>query len=251
MGDTVLSNVLNGVCTITLNRPGRLNAINADLIRDLHDTLDNAHGDSVTKVIVLRGAGRAFCAGDDLVDFPRYATSEPVARQYIEDLQEITRLIMFREKPVIGAAHGWAAGGGFEWLINCDIVLMAQGTRCFFPEVGLGVVATGAATLLLPQIIGLQRARAVIVLGERVNATQALEWGLAWRVHSQACLFTEAQAMGEHIAAQGERGVLDAKRLLNESQRLSIEEALKRETDAVVPGFLDPFTTARVGEFKR
>ena len=251
MGDTVLSEILNSVCTITLNRPARLNAINADLIRDLHDALDSAHADSATKVIVLRGAGRAFCAGDDLVDFPRYATSESVAREYIEDLQEITRLIMFREKPVIGAAHGWATGGGFEWLIDCDIVLMAEDTRCFFPEVGLGVVVTGAATTLLPQIIGLQRARAMIFLGEKMHAAEALNWGLAWRIFPRTSLFNEAQAMGEHIAAQGERGVRDAKRLLNEAQRSNIEEALKRETDAVVPGFLDPFTTARVDEFKQ
>ena len=250
MSDTVLSRVANNVCTITLNRPERLNAINGPLIADLHTALTDAHADPEARVIVLRGAGRAFCAGDDLIDFPRYATSEAVARAYVEDLQEITRLIVFEEKLVIGAVHGWAAGGGFEWLIDCDIVLMAQDTRCFFPESGLGLVVTGAATVLLPRIVGLQRARAMIVLGEKIDADEALQMGLAWRVFPEAVLFDEAQAIGERIASLPERGVHDAKRLLNRDEQMSIEEALQAEVDAVVPGFVDPVSNALVGQFK-
>ena len=250
MSETVLSGLVHGVRTITLNRPQRLNAINGDLIGDLHDALVEAQADPQTRVIVMRGAGRAFCAGDDLIDFPQYATSEAVARQYVEDIQEITRLIVFQDKLVIGAAHGWAAGGGFEWLIDCDIVLMAEGTRCFFPETGLGLTVTGAATALLPRIVGLQRARALIVLGEKIDANQALEMGLAWRVYPQASLFDEAQALGERIAALHERGVGDSKRLITHCERARIEEALQLEADAVVLGFLDPVTTERVGEFK-
>jgi len=251
MRGTVQSRVVNQVCTITLNRPKRLNAINGPLIADLQTALVNAHADPNTKVIVLRGAGRAFCAGDDLIDFPQYATSEAVARAYIEDIQEITRLIVFESKPVIGAAHGWAAGGGFEWLIDCDIVLMAEETRCFFPESALGMVVTGAATVLLPRIIGLQRARALIVLGEKIDAEQALNMGLAWRVCPEDTLFEQAQEMGERIASLPSRGVRDAKRLLNRSDRADIERALQDEVDAVVPGFMDPVSTELVGRFKR
>ena len=250
MSGTVLSSLSNKVRTITLNRPHRLNAINGPLIADLHTALVEAHADPETRVIVLRGAGRAFCAGDDLIDFPQYATSEAVAREYVESIQEITRLIVFQEKLVIGAVHGWAAGGGFEWLIDCDIVLMARSTRCFFPETGLGIVVTGAATVLLPRIVGLQRARALIVLGEKIDADQALEMGLAWRVYPEDSLFDEAQALGERIAALPERGVRDTKRLLNRSEQLSIEAALRAETDAVVPGFIDPVSADLVGQFK-
>ena len=251
MSGTVLSSLTNRVRTITLNRPQRLNAINRDLIADLHDTLMDAHTDPQTRVIVLRGAGRAFCSGDDLIDFPESAASEPVARRYVEDLQEITRLIVFQEKLVIGAVHGWAAGGGFEWMIDCDIVLMAEGARCFFPETGLGMVVTGAATALLPRIVGLQRARALIVLGEKIDATEALETGLAWRVYPEENLFDEAQALAERVAALPERGVRDTKRLLNRSEILSIEKALQLETDAVVPAFIDPESAARVAAFKQ
>ena len=98
MHKTVLSKIINGVRTVTLNRPNRLNAINASLIRDLHDTLADAQADLKTDVIVLRGAGRAFCSGDDLIEFSETATSEKVARKYIEDIQDITRLIALKEK---------------------------------------------------------------------------------------------------------------------------------------------------------
>ena len=250
MQKTVLSKLINGVRTVTLNRPNRLNAINASLIRDLHDTLADAQADLQTDVIVLRGAGRAFCSGDDLIEFSETATSEKVARKYIEDIQDITRLITLKEKVVIAAVHGWAVGGGFEWLINCDVVLMAEKTKCFFPETSLGMVVTGAATTLLPRIVGLHRARSMILLGEKINASDALKMGLAWRVCEEASLFDEAQALGEKIAKLPERGVRDSKRLLNNSDSVGIEEALCLEVDAVVPAFVDPATATRVASFK-
>ena len=250
MSETVRSNRENGVCTITLNRPARLNAINAALVGELDAALRGAHQDSKTRVIVLRGEGRAFCAGDDLIDFPEQAKSAAVARQFVEAIQEITRLIVFRDKIVLGAVHGWAVGGGFEWMLNCDLVLMAEGTRCFMPETKLGMVPTGAATVLLPRLIGYQRARAMILLGEQIDARQALDMGLVWRVVSETSLFDEAQSLGERIAELPERGVRDTKHLLNPSHPLSVEEALLRETELVVPAFIEPETIGRTGSFK-
>ena len=250
MDEPILSNVVKGVCTIVLNRPARLNAINPELVAGLDRALRAAHRDPETRVIVLRGAGRAFCSGDDLVDFPRQAASEAVARRFVESLQEITRLIVQGEKVVLGAVHGWAVGGGFEWALNCDLLLMAEGTRCFMPETQLGMVPTGAATALLPRTVGRQRALALILLGERIDATQALEMGLAWRVAPEADLFEEAQAQAERIAALPPRGVLDTKRLLSAPSPASLEEALARETEAVVSAFVSPETAARVARFK-
>ena len=91
----------------------------------------------------------------------------------------------------------------------------------------------------------------MIVLGEKIDAAQALEMGLAWRVYPEGSLFAEAQSLGERIAALPERGVRDTKRLLNRSEQLSIEEALQAEVDAVVPGFVDPASADLVGQFKR
>jgi enoyl-CoA hydratase/carnithine racemase len=127
---------------------------------------------------------------------------------------------------------------------------MAEKTKCFFPETSLGMVVTGAATTLLPRIVGLHRARSMILLGEKIDASDAFEMGLVWRVCKEASPFDEVQALGEKIAKPPERGVRDSKRLLNNSDSLGIEEAVRLEVDAVVPAFVDPETARRVASFK-
>lgn len=247
---TVLSTVENAVCTLTLNRPDRLNAINAAMIAELNAALADANADDAVRTIVLRGAGRAFCSGDDLKEFDQQSRSEAVARRYIEDLQEVTRRIVHGDKIVVGAVHGWAAGGGFEWAIDCDLLLMAEGTRCFFPETGWGMAVTGGVTALLPRIIGAQRARALILLGEKIDAREALAMGLAWRVVPEDALFDEAQALAERIAALPARAARDVKRILDRACTATVEQAIALETEATVRSFTDPETAALVAGFK-
>lgn len=246
MSATVLSELRNGVRSLVLNRPERLNAIDADLVRDLCAALAAAQADAATRIIVLRGAGRAFCSGDDLAAFGEQARSEAAARAFLRDLQEVSRLIVLGEKVVIGAVHGWAVGGGFEWMVNCDVVLMAEGARCFFPEARFGMVVTGGATLLLPRIVGRQRANALIYSSERVDAAAAHAMGLAWRVHPEVRLVEAAQEFGERLAAMPARGLRDAKRLLGRIDRAAFEEALALEAEAVLAAFLDPETAGRM-----
>ena len=248
---TVLSSVENAVCTLTLNRPDRLNAINAAMIAELNAALADANADDAVRAIVLRGAGRAFCSGDDLKEFDQQSGDEAVARRYIEDLQEVTRRIVHGDKIVVGAVHGWAAGGGFEWAIDCDLLLMAEGTRCFFPETGWGMLVTGGVTALLPRIIGAQRARALILLGEKIDAHEALAMGLAWRVVPEDTLFDEAQALAERIAALPAQAVRDVKRILDHACTATVEQAMALETEAVVRSFTDPETAALVASFER
>ena len=247
---TVLRTVENAVCTVTLNRPERLNAINAAMIAELNAALADADADDAVRAIVLRGAGRAFCSGDDLKEFDQQSRSEAVARRYIEDLQEVTRRIVHGDKIVIGAVHGWAVGGGFEWAIDCDLLLMAEGTRCFFPETGWGMMVTGGVTALLPRIVGAQRARALILLGEKIDAREALAMGLAWRVVPEDTLFDEAQALAERIAALPVRAARDVKRILDRACTATVEDAMALETEAVVRSFTDPETAALVAGFK-
>lgn len=247
---TVLRTVENAVCTVTLNRPERLNAINAAMIAELNAALADADADDAVRAIVLRGAGRAFCSGDDLKEFDQQSRSETIARRYIEDLQEVTRRIVHGDKIVIGAVHGWAAGGGFEWAIDCDLLLMAEGTRCFFPETGWGMMVTGGVTALLPRIVGAQRARALILLGEKIDAREALAMGLAWRVVPEDTLFDEAQALAERIAALPVRAARDVKRILDRACTATVEDAMALETEAVVRSFTDPETAALVAGFK-
>ena len=249
MSPSVLSRIDDGVCTVTLNRPERLNAINPSLLSALKAILADSNADPSVRAILLRGAGRAFCSGDDLKEFDRQVVSEAVARAYIEYIQDITREMVMGEKMIVGAIHGWAAGGGLEWVVNCDLPLMAAGTRCFFPEISLGVFVTGALTTLLPKLVGLQKAKELILFGERFDAHQALEMGLAWKVVPETELFDQAEAVARRIAEPHVGASSDLKKVINRACHMDAEHAMQLETEATVRGFLDPASSERVAQF--
>ena len=249
--ELVLSGGRNGVATLTLNRPERLNAINDALVQALRKALSAALADSETKVIVLTGAGRAFCSGDDLEDFPAQSRTEDIARRYLEDLQDVTRLMVMGDKMVVGAVHGWAVGGGLEWAIDCDLLLLAEGTRLTFPEVKWGMIPTGGITQILPRKIGLSRAQQLILFGEVVDAKAANDMGLAWKVVPADRLLEEAQACAAQIAALPQHAVRQLKRALARSAYLPLEDVMAMEVDAVTKSFIDPATAARVANFRK
>jgi enoyl-CoA hydratase/carnithine racemase len=240
----------DGVRVVTLNRPHRLNAIVPELLDELIAALQAADRDPRARAIVLTGAGRAFCAGDDLKEFASQSKDAASTRAYIERIQDVTRAMVLGDTPVIGAIRGWAVGGGLEWVINCDFAIAAEGTRFFFPEVALGVFVTGGVTALLPRLVGLQRARELILLGERFDATQAHAWGLVWKVVPDAELMPETLALARRIAALPPGPVRDLRRILAGPGHAGLQAALAAETDATVRGFLDPETTRRVAAFR-
>ena len=250
MSGTVSSERRDGVRTVTLNRPERLNAINPELLADLKAALEEANADPDTGCILLRGAGRAFCSGDDLKEFDEQAGTEAETTRYVESIQDVTRAIVLGDRMVVGAVHGWAVGGGLEWMINCDLVLVGEGARFSFPEISWGLFVTGAVTALLPRLVGLQKAREMILLGERFDAAQAVEWGLALKALPEAELFDEAQALAARVAALPQGAVRDLKRTLNRAATLDAEGAMALETAATVRGFLDPETARRIAAFR-
>ena len=245
MSSTVETRTSAGIAEITLNRPERLNAINDELLRDLSTALAAANADDSVAVILLSGAGRAFCAGDDLKEFESQARSEAEARAYLERIQEVTRLMALGDKLVVGAVHGWAVGGGFEWLLDCDLAVMAEGTRCFFPEAALGLFVTGGASHLLPRLVGLPKAKELVLLGEKIDARQALDLGLVgWVVPEDQCK-SKAREIAERLAALPARARRQVKILFNQAPNLTLEQALTLETEACLEGFLDPETARR------
>ena len=249
MTNTVLTETVEGgVRIVTLNRPQRLNAIVPELLEDLIAAL--RAGDGNVRCIVLTGAGRAFCAGDDLKEFGAQVADPASTRAYIERIQDVTRAIVLGDTPVVGAIRGWAVGGGLEWTINCDFALAAEGTRFFFPEVSWGVFVTGGVTELLPRLVGLGRARELIMLGERFDAAQARDWGLVHKVVSEAALMPEALALARRIAALPPGPVRDLRRILARRAGGGLDAAMAAETDATVRGFLDPETAKRIGTFR-
>ena len=246
---TVLSTLGdNGVRTITLNRPDCLNAMNLDLISDVARAFDDANADTGTRAIIFTGQGRAFCAGDDRNSHV-HPENEAEARALVDAIQHATRAIVFGAKPVVGAINGWAVGGGFEWAINCDFPIWGQSAKGFFPEVSLNLFVTGAVTSLLPALVGLNKAREMLFLGERYGAEPLLEMGVAWRVVADDQLMGEARTVAEKLSALPPLSVTAMKRVLNQCAASDLHRALQLETDATVAGFLDPETTKRLKDF--
>ncbi|AHM02769.1 Enoyl-CoA hydratase [Roseibacterium elongatum DSM 19469] len=246
--ETVLSERRGAVRILTLNRPERLNAMNRQLIDDLARAVEDANADPETRVILLTGAGRAFCAGDDRQAHV-HPDSEDEARDLVEAIQRCTVALVQGEAPVVGAINGWAVGGGFEWAINCDFPIWADSARGFFPEVSLNLFVTGAVTAILPSLVGLAKAREMLFLGERYDAADLAEMGLAWRVVPEEALMEEAMVVAARLADLPPLSMRAMKRVLNTAGLPDLNRAMALETEATVAGFLDPETTRMLKDF--
>jgi len=246
---TVLSSIDDGgVRTISLNRPDSLNAMNRQLIDDVAQAFDDANADQATAVVIFTGEGRAFCAGDDRRQH-QHPENEQQARDLVNAIQQATRAIIFGEKPVVGAINGWAVGGGFEWAINCDFPIWAESAKAFFPEVSLNLFVTGAVTALLPALVGLNKAREMLFLGNRYEASELEHIGVAWRVVDDDALLDEAHTVARQLSQQPPLALKAMKRVLNQCAASDINQAMQLETEATINGFLDPETTERLKKF--
>ncbi len=246
--ETVLSTLEDGVRTLTLNRPERLNAMNHALIRDLAQAFEDANADGQTRAIILTGAGKGFCAGDDRQDH-KHPKDEAEARIQVDAIQRVTTAMMFGDIPIVGAINGWAVGGGFEWAINCDFPIWADSARGFFPEVSLNFFVTGGVTSLLPAMVGLNKAREMLFLGEKYDAHSLAEIGVAWRVVPDDLLLAEARAVARKLADLPTLAVRAMKRVLRQTASCDLKAAIDLETEATIAGFLDPLTTKLVQDF--
>ncbi|MCP4431245.1 MAG: enoyl-CoA hydratase/isomerase family protein [Gammaproteobacteria bacterium] len=245
---TVNYAVDRGICTITLNRPQSLNAMNRALIDETANAFASANADDEVRAIIFTGAGRAFCAGDDRHEH-RHPEDETEARDLVEAIQRVTEEMVLGKKPVVGAINGWAVGGGFEWAINCDFSIWARSSKAFFPEVALNLFVTGAVTSLLPALVGLNKAREMLFLGEHYNAENLLDIGVAWRVVEDKQLMPEAVSVAKKLAELPVLSSQAMKRVLNQTAVNDLRQAIKLETEATIDGFLDPKTTELLKAF--
>jgi enoyl-CoA hydratase/carnithine racemase len=234
------------VSIVTLNRPGRLNAMSGALMTDLHQALVSAHADPDTRCIVFTGAGRAFCAGDDLKEFEHQSASPAAVADMCDQIQQITRDLMFGPKLVIGAIHGYAVGGGFEWVLNCDMTVAADNLVAFFPEMALGHFVTGGVTHLLPQTVGYQRAMELFVLGERTDAATLHRLGLVNRVVPLADMMDTALAMARQVADRSPLAIGMLKRVMTTGLSNQLAGALELERQAAMACFANPDTAERI-----
>ena len=222
---TVLYSRDGNVGIITLNRPGRLNAINGALLKDFIEQLKTAREDKEVISVILTGAGRAFCAGEDLKESSAGKSFETWIEE-TDGLQEIQRMIMSLGKPLIAAIQGYALGGGCEFAMSCDIRIATEDAKFGFPETEVGLTVTTAGTKLLTQIVGLGKAKELVFTGEFVDAHEALRIGLANKVVPAERLIDEALGMANKI---GEKSPLALK-----LSRIAIEQGLHSSFEQIL-----------------
>lgn len=252
MNGSVMLSVDDRVAVIQLNRPACLNAVNRDMILALNDALRQALSDADVRAIVLCGSGRAFCSGNDLKD--HVERTENVTRMEAEDsveqLQNISRQIVTSDKFVVGAIHGWAVGAGFEWAINCDFSIWADDAVGFFPELSWGLFPTGGVTTLLPQMVGLARAREMLLLGEKFTAKELNTMGVASVVVSADRVLKTATDLAHRIGGLPQRAATALKRSFSEQCSMGLQAGLDSEAAVLVDCIMDPSTSIRITSFR-
>jgi 2-(1,2-epoxy-1,2-dihydrophenyl)acetyl-CoA isomerase len=232
----ILWNTADGVATITLNRPDVLNSFNRAMARALCDALSSAAGDDTIRAVVLTGAGRGFCAGQDLAEAAPRDSAMPDLGDIVRDsYNPVIRAIRKLEKPVICAVNGVAAGAGANLAFACDI-LFASSSAVFVQSFAkIGVIPDSGGTFILPRIVGLHRATVLTMLAEKMSAEQARDWGLVYMVVEPDALMETATGTARHLATQPTRAFGLIKRGFNKSlgidldAQLDFEEQLQRE----------------------
>ncbi len=220
------------VVWVVFERPGVLNALApADLPR-LTDAIRDAGTREGIRTVVVQGDGGTFSAGDDL---KATAELEPEAwRDVVEGFHDLTRVARGLDVPVICAIDGVCIGGMFEFVCSCDLRVATTRARFACPEVGIGLVVSNAATVLLPQLCGAGYAAELMLTGRLIDAQEALDHGLVNAIVEPEELENAAQALADEIAARAPLAVQATKRLLVDAHQRAVDEAMARETEALV-----------------
>lgn len=214
----ILQSLESGVLTITLNRPEALNSLNRALMEQFREVLATASADEAVRALIITGAGRGFCAGADLIEQP---AKPPVSRgQGISDgmtshFNPMARDLAAFPKPTVAAVNGVAAGGGVGLALACDIVIAAKSAtfiQVFAPQ--LGLVPDMGCSWHLPRLVGAARARGLALLGDRLTAEDAAEWGLIWQAVDDSALRQHAGEIAARLAAGPRLGLVRTREIL-------------------------------------
>lgn len=231
--DAVSEAINGGVLTLTLNRPDKLNAFNDAMHAALSAGIRRAHDDARVRAVLITGAGRAFCAGQDLGDRdPRKLDAPPDLGHTIEtQYNPLIRAIRSLDKPVVCAVNGVAAGAGANLALACDIVLAARSARFIQAFSKIGLVPDSGGTWSLTRLLGEARAKALTLTGEPLDAETAAAWGLIWRAVDDDALMDEAQGLAARFAAGPTRGLGMTKQAIQAASTNSLDAQLDLERD--------------------
>ena len=238
---SILTEARAGYRVITLNRPERLNAFNDAMHEALRDAIAQAQADESCRALLITGAGRGFCAGQDLSDRLLKPGEKPVPRNSLETYYNpLVRKLRALPFPVIAAVNGVAAGAGCNIALACDIVLAACSASFTQSFARIGLIPDSGGTWLLPRLVGEARARALALLAEPLPAEKAEQWGLIWKCVDDAALAGEARKLCEHFAAAPTQGLALIKRALDASAGNSFDAQLDLERDSQRSASLTP-----------
>jgi 2-(1,2-epoxy-1,2-dihydrophenyl)acetyl-CoA isomerase len=230
---SILISLEAGVQTITLNRPDKLNAFLPEMHQELRRALEQALDDEAIRAVLLTGAGRAFCAGQDLSQRKVDPGAAPIDLSVSlgSHYNPLVRRLRELPKPVVCAVNGVAAGAGANIALACDVVLAARSASFVQSFARLGLVPDSGGTWFLPRLVGPARAMGLALLAEPLPAEDAERWGLIWKAVDDAQLMSEATALARRLAAGPTKGYGLIKRALHASQGNSLDAQLDLERD--------------------
>ncbi len=244
----VTTSTSDGICTVKINRPDKLNAMNIDVVHELVKTFENLGKNDDVKVIILTGEGdKAFSAGADIEYMSKISADESV--EYAKLGQLVTNTIELVKQPTIAAVNGFALGGGCEVSMSCDIRLAADTARMGQPEVTIGVPPGWGGTQRLMRIVGIAKAKELVYTGRMVKADEAKEIGLVNHVYPLVSLMEEATKLAQSIAAQSTMGVQMSKVAINKGRNSDLDTGLGLELLAWRNCFTHPDREERMTAF--
>jgi len=218
-----------GICTVTINRPESLNALNDELITELTSFFVKAAEDNEIKTIVLTGAGsKSFVAGADISDMAKADPQKAIG--FARKGQKLVRAIETLPKPVIAAVNGFALGGGLEIALACDFIYASENAKFGFPEVTLGIIPGFGGTQNLPRLIGQNKSREIIYTGKMIDAEKALNWGIINKISAQKDLMKDVLETAETILKNGLTAVGFAKECMDRGVNMGKEDSFMYES---------------------
>lgn len=228
MSNSVLLHIADGVGYITFNRPDKYNSFNREMALATQGYLDECAADDSVRCIFITGSGKAFCAGQDLAETPdpKNVDFQKIVSEHYNPLIHRLRNI---EKPIVAAVNGVAAGAGANIALACDIVVATYSASFIQAFSKIGLIPDSAGTFFLPRYIGMQRAAALMMLGEKVTATEAVQMGMIYKAFADETFETESRQLAQALASMPTKGLGLTKRLLNQSYANSLDEQVEME----------------------